>query len=111
MTPLILFLAVVACIAGWWLSHQRLTAKPWLEEGLADHLSGAGAVSVPASKIGLGVFFAVAGCLFTLLISAYFMRMGMGDWRPLPMPKLLWINTGVLIASSAALQWTQVSAQ
>ena len=111
MTPLLLFLMVVAGIAGWLLSQQRLMAKPWLEEGLAGELPGTGAVSAPAAKIGLGVFFAVAGCLFALLISAYFIRMDMGDWRPLPIPKLLWTNTGVLAISSAALHWTSVSAR
>ena len=32
--------------------------------------------ALPAAKIGLGVFLAVVGSLFALLISAYFMRMG-----------------------------------
>ena len=32
------------------------------------------------------------------------MRMRIGaDWRPLPVPALLWLNTGVLVASSVAL--------
>ena len=39
------------------------------------------------------------------------MRMELIDWRSLPVPKLLWFNTGVLIVSSAALQWAQVAAR
>jgi cytochrome c oxidase subunit 3 len=39
------------------------------------------------------------------------MRMDMADWRPLPTPRLLWLNTGVLIVSSIALQWAQIAAQ
>ncbi len=36
------------------------------------------------------------------------MRMNMADWRPLPVPGLLWLNTGVLVVlSSVALQWAQ----
>jgi cytochrome c oxidase subunit III len=66
---------------------------------------------VPAAKIGLGVFLAVVGSLFALLISAYSMRTEMGEWRPAPVPKLLWLNTGVLILSSGALQWAQVAAR
>jgi cytochrome c oxidase subunit 3 len=65
----------------------------------------------PAAKIGLGVFLAVAGCLFTLFISAYSMRMNMADWRALPVPKLLWFNTGVLVLSSVALQWALLAAR
>ena len=57
------------------------------------------------------MFLAVVGCLFALLISAYAMRMEMGEWRFAPVPKLLWLNTGLLISSSVALQWAQVAAR
>jgi cytochrome c oxidase subunit 3 len=107
MNILYLFLAVIAAIVAWWLAQQRLTAKSWLEEG---PIGDTGASSPPAAKIGLGVFLAVVGSLFALLISAYSMRMEMGEWRPAPVPKLLWLNTGVLISSSGALQWAQVAA-
>jgi cytochrome c oxidase subunit 3 len=106
----ILFLAVIATIVAWWLSQQRLMAKPWLEEGPIGDFPGTGASSLPAAKIGLGVFLAVVGSLFALLIGAYSMQMNMADWRPLPGPRVLWLNTGVLILSSAALQWAQVAA-
>jgi cytochrome c oxidase subunit 3 len=102
-------------IAGWWLSQQRLTAKPWLEDGAMGDFPGTGASSLPAAKIGLGVFLAVVGSLFALLIGAYSMQMNfaetnVADWRPLPASKLLWLNTGALILSSVALQWAQVAA-
>jgi cytochrome c oxidase subunit 3 len=57
------------------------------------------------------VFLAVASSLFALFISAYSMRMNMVDWRALPVPRLLWFNTGVLVLSSVALQWAQVAAR
>src|SRR5438034_36859 len=63
-------MAVIAVIVGWWLSQQRLTAKPWLEEGPITDFPGTGAMTLPAAKIGLGVFLAVAGSLFALFISA-----------------------------------------
>ena len=105
MSAIILFIAVIAVIAGWWLSGQRLAAKPWLEEGPIGEFTGSGAIALPPAKIGLGVFLAVAGCLFTLVISAYSVRQNLADWRALPLPKLLWFNTGVLVLSSVALQW------
>jgi len=86
-------------------------SKPWLEEGAIGDLPGTGASSWPAAKVGLGVFLAVVSSLFALFISAYFMRMHLSDWRPLPVPSLLWFNTAVLIVSSAALQWAQVAAR
>src|SRR6185437_13490662 len=54
---------------------------------------------------------AVASALFVLFISAYSMRMNMADWRALPVPKLLWFNTGVLVLSSVALQWAHLAAR
>jgi len=108
MNIIFIFLAVLAAIVVWWLSQQRITAKPWLETG---PIGDTGASSLPAAKIGLGVFLAIVGSLFALLLSAYSMRTEMGEWRPAPVPKLLWLNTGMLIASSGALQWAQIAAR
>jgi cytochrome c oxidase subunit 3 len=111
VSAIILFMAVIAAIAGWWLSQQRLASKPWLEEGVLVDFRGENASSLPPAKIGLGVFLAVVGSLFALFISAYSMRMNMVDWRALPVPRLLWFNTGVLVLSSVALQWAHVAAR
>jgi cytochrome c oxidase subunit 3 len=111
VSVIILFMAGIAAIAGWWLSQQRLGAKPWLEQGvIVDHREDS-APSLPAAKIGLGVFLAVVGSLFALFISAYSMRMNMVDWRALPVPGLLWFNTSVLVMSSIALQWAHMAAR
>jgi cytochrome c oxidase subunit 3 len=106
----VVFLAAVGAVVAWWLSHQRLMAKPWLEVGAPDDLPGARPSSLPAATIGLGVFLAVVGSLFALLISAYLMRMHGADWSLPPAPKLLLLNTGVLILSSVALQAAQLAA-
>jgi cytochrome c oxidase subunit III len=111
VSAIILFLAGIAAIAGWWLSQQRLAAKPWLEEGVLADWREESPSSLPSAKIGLGVFLAVVGSLFALFISAYSMRMTMVDWRALPVPKLLWFNTGVLVTSSIALQWAYMAAR
>src|SRR3984893_16889229 len=111
MRAIILFMAGIAAIAGWWLSQQRLTAKPWLEEGLIVDFREQSTSSLPPAKIGLGVFLAVFVSLFALFISAYSMRMNMVDWRTLPMPRLLWFNTAVLILSSVALQGAHMAAR
>lgn len=111
MSAIVLYMAGIAIIAGWWLSQQRLATKPWLEEGVFVDPRAAGAPSLPPAKIGLGVFIAVAGSLFALLMSAYSMRIGMADWRTLPVPALLWINTGVLVVSSVALHWAYLAAR
>jgi cytochrome c oxidase subunit 3 len=106
----ILFFSGLAVIAVWWLSRHRIASKPWLEQGLAGEFPGTGVSAVPVAKIGLGVLLASLGSLFALFISAYLIRMQLADWRPVPKPTLLWINTGVLMLSSAALQWTRAAA-
>jgi cytochrome c oxidase subunit III len=111
VSAIILFMAVIAVIVGWWLSQQRLAAKPWLEEGVGVDFREESTSIVPPAKIGLGVFLAVVGSLFALFISAYSMRMTMVDWRALPVPRLLWFNTGVLVLSSVALHWAYLAAR
>ena len=106
----ILFFSGLAVIVVWWLSKHRLASKPWLEQGAAGEFPGTGVSSIPVEKVGLGVLLAAIGSLFALFISAYVMRMQVADWRPVPKPNLLWINTGVLMLSSAALQWTRAAA-
>ncbi|TIX68735.1 MAG: cytochrome-c oxidase, partial [Mesorhizobium sp.] len=81
MSVILVFLLVIAGFAGWWLSHQRLMAKPWLEQGLIGDTIGLEGSPLPTAKIGLGVFLAVVGCLFALFTSAYFMRMALSDWQ------------------------------
>jgi cytochrome c oxidase subunit III len=103
MSVVLLFVAVVSGIALRWLWHQGLFAKPWLEEGAPTDMRGMSTTSLPASKVGLGVFLAVVSALFVLLISAYAMRMPTGDWLPLPLPRVLWFNTAMLVLSSVAL--------
>jgi cytochrome c oxidase subunit 3 len=69
-------------------------------------------IALPKAKFGLRVLMAVITVLFTLLVTAYSERMEFGgDWRPLPEPWLLWLNTAALVLSSAGLQWASVSAK
>lgn len=109
MGSILLFLSVLAVIGAWWLSRQGLASKPWLEQGTTGALPEANAT--PPSKVGLGVFLAVVGSLFALFISAYAMRMQLPDWRTLPVPRILWLNTTMLLLSSFALQGAKNAAR
>lgn len=73
--------------------------------------SSGGSFPVPTPKIGLWIFLAVPTMLFAAVMSAYVVRMGLPDWQSLPKPGLLWLNTGLLIASSAAFQWAWMAAR
>lgn len=107
MTVVIMLFAGFAAFAGWWLARQRLTAKPWLEHGVLEGVPDFAASHDPAKRAGLGFFLAIVGSLFALLTGAYFMRRELGDWQPLPVPGILWFNTGALVLSSLALEWCQ----
>jgi cytochrome c oxidase subunit III len=93
----------------WWLLKQSINVQPWVAQGSIEDVRG-GVLSRPTAKLGLWVFLAVVTSLFALLISAYAMRMHVGDWSPMPKPGLLWLNTGVLIVTSVAMQWTRAAA-
>jgi cytochrome c oxidase subunit 3 len=98
-------------IAVAWLVRQTLNVKPWVEQRPVENADGEGALPIPPVKVGLGVFLAVATSLFALLVSAYFMRMKGEDWSALAVPRVLWLNTVVLILSSVAMQWARAAAQ
>ena len=104
MTAALIFLFVVLGISGWWLSRQRLMSKPWLESGLDSIEEGTDSIGLPKAKIGLLVFLAVVGTLFALFASGYFMRQETADWRTMPLPRILWVNTGLLVLGSISLQ-------
>src|SRR3546814_4955956 len=70
---------------------------------------------------GVYVYFGVATIIFTLMTAAYLVRQGMdtlmdhgidgSDWVAMPEPPLLWINTGILVASSLAFELARLSAR
>lgn len=91
---------------------SRLTEKSWESPGIQGFAEPE-SYRPAAAKVGLYLYFGVAGVLFSLIIAAYLVRMGVGvhgaaehgsarDWQPMPKPPLLWINSAVLVAGSLA---------
>lgn len=111
MGSILIFLSVLVAIGLWWLSRQGLLSKPWLEQGVPVGSPSASSPSQAAARTGLRVFLAVVGSLFSLFISAYAIRMQLSDWRNVPLPNVLWLNTGMLILSSIALHVARKAAQ
>jgi cytochrome c oxidase subunit 3 len=67
---------------------------------------GAGGSAVPQRTYVTGMTVALGGILmfFMALVSAYIVRKGTSnDWRALEVPRILWLNTAVLILSSLTL--------
>lgn len=55
-------------------------------------------------RFGLLAFMGTVSMLFVGFTSAYIVRRASADWRPLAAPPLLFVNTAVLLASSATLE-------
>lgn len=106
MSLTVAFVALLTGVVVWALLARRLIAKPWETPGTMDASQGDNATGFPSAKIGLWILLAVITSLFGLFISAYWMRMehGHGDWNPIPIPHVLWLNTTALILSSAGMQ-------
>ncbi len=110
MTVTLVFLAIIMATALGWLLRQTLNTQPWDANDPVENQPGRGVINIDPAKIGLLSFIAVVTSLFALFLSAYMMRMKLGDWSPLPEPDLLWANTAILVLASIAFQLTRNAA-
>ncbi|WP_163557265.1 cytochrome oxidase subunit III [Halomonas sp. NO4] len=105
MTVSLVFLALLMMGFGFWLFRQSLFVQPWVAESAGQLPALTVSRRFTAPRLGLVVFMAVVTSLFALMISAYLMRMAEApQWELLPQPNLLWVNTGILLIGSLALQ-------
>ena len=67
------------------------------------------AAARPASPARIAVWLLVAAItiLFASFTSTYLVRRGESDWRVGPLPSILWVNTAVLLLSSATMEWAR----
>ncbi|MBT3553209.1 MAG: hypothetical protein HOO19_19725 [Rhodospirillaceae bacterium] len=95
------------------LFHE-ISKKPWLsddgDDGDIDTINNPAAFFLPSGKVGLRVFLVVVTVVFTLVTIAYVDRMTFVNWRSVPEPWVLWLNTALLIGASLAFQWARASA-
>lgn len=110
MTIGLVFLSVMMAVIVWWLFRQTINVQPWQAQAAGAAVGGDGAAP-PAAKMALWVFLGVATSLFALFVSAYAMRLNLADWSPLPRPRLLILNTALLVGASLAMQWTVYAAR
>ncbi len=90
---------------------SKITEKPWEHageiEGLHDRLEN----GYSANRTGLFLFLAVVSSLFTLFMITYYTRSQFPDWVVLADPRILWVNTAVLVLASVALQMASNAAK
>lgn len=72
-----------------------------------DRGHGGGPARPSPRRYFTGVALALVAILmfFMALVSAYIVRQGLGgDWIPVSVPRILWVNTTVLLASSLTIE-------
>lgn len=102
----LIFLAVILASLIGWMLKQSINTQPWIAESV-DEASYQAPFNARPKAVALATLLAVITSFFALLVSAYSLRMELGDWVPLTEPQLLWTNTIVLILASIAFQWTR----
>ncbi len=111
MTIALVFLAIIMATVIGWLLRQTLNTQPWNANDPVENQPGRGLINISPAKFGLLSFIAVVTSLFALFLSAYLMRMKLGDWLPLAEPNVLWLNTAILVLASVAFQLTRGAAK
>ena len=90
---------------------QTLTEKPWEEDQIKiDNEHQGRTLNLSKYKLGLRTIMVVSTIIFSLFIVSYSDRMLVHDWRSMPEPWLLWLNTGVLLISSFVFHFTKLAA-
>ena len=118
MFTLLFIMMLIAATVAWFLI-QRLQDRPWLVQGVIESDHDAGGPFSSAPHVMLWGFLGVVASVFLVFTGAYYMRMdtshggvamgAMNAWMPISEPVLLWINTAVLIATSACLEFARRS--
>ncbi len=102
---LIVLAIMLITLLGWLLKHT-FNVQPWVAEPVEESAYQA-PFNASSKLVGLTALMAVVTSFFALTLSAYSLRMELGDWIPLTEPQLLWVNTGMLVLASIAFQWTR----
>jgi len=90
---------------------RKITAKPWQHAGEMEGIHGEVILTRSASRTGLLMFLAVISSMFLLFIITYNTRSQFPDWERLTDPRILWLNTAVLVLASVAMQMASKAAK
>ena len=103
---LIILAIMLASLLGW-LLKQSFNVQPWVAAEVVDESSYQAPFNARPKVIALTALLAVVSSFFALIMSAYSLRMALGDWVPLTDPQLLWVNTTILVFASVFFQWAR----
>ena len=89
---------------------ESLFEKPWEKDQIEiDNKHQGQTLNLSKYKVGLRTIMVVSTVIFSLFIVAYSDRMLVHDWRSMPEPWLLWLNTGVIILGSLIFHFTKLA--
>jgi cytochrome c oxidase subunit 3 len=84
--------------------HEGGGAPPARGDRGDSSRGGGGGILADPARLGLWLFLGTVTMLFVGFTSAYIARRASGGWKALSPPSLLWVNTALLLASSATLE-------
>jgi cytochrome c oxidase subunit III len=89
-----------------------ISQKPWEDsQSILDNEHDGKTLAISKAKLGVRTVMVVSGIIFSLFVISYSDRMLVHDWKSLPEPWLLWINTVILILTSIVFHKTKVLAE
>jgi cytochrome c oxidase subunit 3 len=90
---------------------KSIFEKPWEQsQALKDNNHDGKALSITGSKLGVRYIMVVSTVIFSLFIISYSDRMLVHDWKSMPEPWLLWVNTAILVLNSYFFHKTKIAA-
>ena len=91
---------------------QLLMQKPWDPAQVkVDNLHEGATLDLSKGKLGLRYIMIISTIFFCLLIVTYSDRLVYPDWQKMPEPLMLWLNTLILLISSAFFLNAQIAAK
>ena len=80
---------------------KLIMEKPWeKDQAVLDNDHSGKTLAISKAKLGVRTIMVVSTVIFSLFVVSYADRMLIHDWRSMPEPWLLWVNTAVLIMNS-----------
>lgn len=79
----------------------------WPAPGGNGFDEAAQATGAPTLAVGLWFFLVAVTMLFVAFSVSFTARRTAPDWQPVALPAVLWLNTVVLVASSAVVEWAR----
>ena len=91
---------------------KLLSQKPWdPDQAKIDNLHEGSTLEISKGKLGLRYLMIISTIFFCLFIVTYSDRLVYQDWKSMPEPLLLWLNTLLLVITSIVFISAQIASK